>query len=502
MSVQKENTKSLTDHSLSGFSWLAGRTVVTRIVQYGGQIVLAWLLEPKAFGLIGMAYSIQAFATLVQQSGIDKVLVAKQDEFDELANPGFWGALATGLVAGGLMFVSAPIAADMLNSPGLTEIILILAIATPFKALWLVPQSRLSIDLRFDIKAFIDAGAIVLQMALTIVLAMQGFGAQSFVLPLLLVNPLIAAVLYALTRPPLRWTPEFTKWPGIAKASGLLILAAVFNKAVFQGDYLILGAVYPEDTVGLYYMAFALSVQPIMLLANNVTNTLFPILSTLKDEWRRQRDAFVRAARVATVITVPASFFIAATAEPIVKLFLDSEWIEVVPILQVLAIGMALRVLEGMTYAFLNAQKRFRTIAGLALVRCILFFGLAVASVSFGVEWFAMGVAVAYFADSLLQIHVSLRFSWRSVQSVLRIIGLPMISSACAAVLSFLFHKHVVIDTWLWNLASILVGGVIFLAVVLGATAIFDSALWSELKLVTSKILQKARISRTAEAEA
>jgi PST family polysaccharide transporter len=169
--AESEKDKSLTDYSLSGFSWLAGRTVITRVVQYGGQIVLAWLLEPKAFGLIGMAYSIQAFATLVQQSGIDKVLVAKQDHFEELANPGFWGALATGLAAAGLMALSAPIAADMLNSPDLTELLLILAVATPFKTLWLVPQSRLSIDVRFDLKTIVNTGATIAQMGLAIILA-------------------------------------------------------------------------------------------------------------------------------------------------------------------------------------------------------------------------------------------------------------------------------------------------------------------------------------------
>ena len=52
-----EKEKSLTDHSLGGFSWLAARTVVTRLVQYGGQIVLAWPLEPKAFEPIGMVNS-------------------------------------------------------------------------------------------------------------------------------------------------------------------------------------------------------------------------------------------------------------------------------------------------------------------------------------------------------------------------------------------------------------------------------------------------------------
>jgi len=486
-----EKEKSLTDHSLSGFSWLAGRTVVTRLVQYGGQIVLAWILAPSAFGLIGMAYAIQEFAMLVQQSGIDKVLVARQDEFDELANPGFWGALATGVVAGGLMFVLAPIAADMLNSPGLTELILILAIATPFKALWLVPQAALSIDLRFDLIAIVNTGAIVLQMGLTIVLATQGFGAQSFVLPALVVNPLIAVVLYGLTRPPLHWTPEFRKWPGIAKASGLLILATVFSKGVFQGDYLVLGAFYTEETVGIYYMAFALSVQSIMLLANNVTSTLFPILSKLKEQANRQRVAFLRAARVATLVVVPVSFLIAATAEPVIRLLLDEKWVEAIPIIQILSIGMVLRVLDGMAYAHLNAKGEFGRIATVAGARCLLFFTLILSTVSLGVKWFAGGVAVAYFLSSILYTLCNLGFTAQSVRDVAHITVIPVVASVSAFCVSLL-SQHYIPETFLWNVSSVLGSSCIFLIVVLITTYAFDATLWKEITKLGSRVKEIA----------
>jgi O-antigen/teichoic acid export membrane protein len=336
-------------------------------------------------------------------------------------------------------------------------------------------------------------------MVLTIALATQGFGAQSFVLPALLVNPLIAGVLYALTRPPLRWTPEFGKWPGIAKASGFLILAAVFNKVVFQGDYLVLGAVYPEDVVGVYYIAFALSVQPIMLLANNVTNTLFPVLSRLKGDWGRQRKALIRAARVATLVTAPVSVFIATTAEPLVKLFLSADWVAAIPILQILALGMMLRVLEGMTYAFLNAQERFQTIAGLSLLRSVLFFGLAVTAVSFSVKWFAVGVAIAYLLDSIVQIHVALRFSWETLRNVVQIIGLPVVSSLSAGLVGLWFYQLGPPSMQVWNLVSILGIGIIFLVFVLGTTAMLDSSLWAELKHVKSKVYRKLGDGETAE---
>jgi PST family polysaccharide transporter len=298
----------------------------------------------------------------------------------------------------------------------------------------------------------------------------------------------------------LHWSPEFSKWPQIAKASALLLLAAIFNKVVFQGDYLILGAVYPEDVVGVYYMAFALSVQPIMLLANNVTGTLFPILSRIKEERERQRDAFIRAARIATLFTVPVSICMAVIAEPLINLLLDAEWRTATPILQFLALGMTLRILEGMTYALLNAQERFHTIALLALVRCIVFVGLAVTLVHWGVEWFAIGIAIAYFIDSLIQIQTALRWSWDSVRSIVRIIGLPILSSSLAAIATIGLYALEWPDTLLWNALAILVAGIIFLVFTVGMTVVFDRSLWAEMKQLKSNVLGRGMTSKTVEA--
>ena len=315
--------KTLTDHSVGGFSWLAGQTILIRVVRYGSQIALAWLLEPSAFGVVGMALAIQAFVSLVQDSGIDKVLVADQARFEQFANPGFWISLTTGLLAALLLLLSIPLADRLLDSAQLSSLLLILVLAAPFKALWLIPNSKLKVDLRFDLIAAINIFAAILETVGAVSLALYGFGALSFVLPYLLVNPLIAAILFGITKLPLRFNPEFSKWPTLAKASGLLMITAVLHTIVTRGDYLIVGAVYSEQKVGIYYLAFALSVQSIMLIAKNVTNTLFPILSKLRNDTKRQYGAFIRTTRLAVFITTPITFLIAATAEPIVGLVLD-----------------------------------------------------------------------------------------------------------------------------------------------------------------------------------
>src|SRR4051812_37310450 len=94
----EEAAPALPRGSLRAFSWMLTQTLATRLVMFVGQVILARLLTPAEYGVIGLAYSVQAFALLLQNKGVGNILVAKQTEFGRLANPAFWFSLAIGSV--------------------------------------------------------------------------------------------------------------------------------------------------------------------------------------------------------------------------------------------------------------------------------------------------------------------------------------------------------------------------------------------------------------------
>src|SRR5687767_7719447 len=103
-----------------------------------GQVILARLLLPEAWGMIGMAYSVTAFAGLIQQAGIREILIQRQSHFGRWANPAFWMSLTLGCLGALVMVILAPVAAWMYEDSRLIWLILILAISAPFSGLDIV----------------------------------------------------------------------------------------------------------------------------------------------------------------------------------------------------------------------------------------------------------------------------------------------------------------------------------------------------------------------------
>jgi lipopolysaccharide exporter len=489
---------SLTQQSVQGFLWLFSQTVITRVVNFVGQLTLAWLLEPSAFGLIALATSIQAFTTLAQQNGLNQILVARQSEYTMLANPAFWYSLVTGLVAAIVMVISAPVASRAFGHPELFGLTLIMAVAAPFDATRAVPAAKLAIDLRFGASAVANTGSMVISMLLTVALARLGFGVYSFVLPLLVVTPATTLVFFVLTRPPLRLNPDIHHWRTILGVSGMLLLTTICNRMIQRGDYLLLGAFYGPAQVGIYFMAYSLSVQTVMLFSNSLGGVLFPTLSKLQSEPRRQRAAFIRAARMMTLLTMPASVALAVVADPLVRIIFPEKWLPIIPILQVLAIGMALRTLLALADAHIRAANRFGLLLFSAILQASIFFGLAFSGAQFSVWHFTIAVSAAFIVTPVLATVLALGCTWQTLASVLHILSPPLLACLLGfAAIMLTLTILPVIATIQWLVLTVTV--LILAAATLGVTKTLAPDLWSELAAIAQQ-LRRSSILRQISA--
>ncbi len=480
--------------------WMLSRATVTRVAGLATQITLAWLLEPEHFGIIGLAYSIQGFAKIVQTTGLNIFLVTRQDEYNRYANAGFWYSVFTGLAASGIMLLCAPLATRLWNSPELVGMLIVMAMATPFQAMGTVSRARLSIDLKFRTLALFNVSFLVGRMALSVLFAWAGFGAYSFVLPLLIISPLRALTLYLLVRPPIHWRFEFSHWRSIFRLSVLILITAIFGKIVNRGDYLILGAFFENKTVGLYFFAYSLSVQSIMLISKNLTGILFPILSKIQFDPARQRNAFLRASRVLALLAIPVSMLISALADPLVRLIYADKWLSAIPLLQILAVSMAFRASGSIAGSYLNSQKKFRRLLLASIIQCILFFLLTLPAVQIGLREFVIAISLVYIICPIINLLLALGFSKGSLLSLARIFCLPLIASAVAALLYQPVKWAIPPGSPGW-IAEIVIGIGLFASVTLALIWKFDRPMWAELIFLKEKLLTREMFSDNSEME-
>jgi O-antigen/teichoic acid export membrane protein len=423
------------------------QTVGSKIVGMVGQVILAWLIMPYDLGLWGSAAAVVAFAALIQQAGLRETLIHRQRTYHLWANAAFWMSVGLGLVGALVTLALAWPAAALLKESRLVGLLLACAVTMPLMSLDQVAEAKLQIQLRFGLLASVNWLVAVVQLALTVVAAWwlpAGYKAYAFVLP----RPVIAlgrlGILWTAARPPVKWNPQYSRWKYLMGDSATLFTSNFFLMLQWQGDYLTIKRLYPAWVLGIYYQAYNLSIQTMQLFTGNLTGVLFPALSKLQSDPQRQIRAFLDATRLLALVAVPLCLMQMAGADPGVRLFFqDNKWAEAIPVLQVLSIGMAFRVVASPGGSLIQAQGRFRVILITNIINAVLFLSLAVVGALVGREndpnlWWrpatTVGIAVAvYFAFiGPIFLYVAIHPSggrWRDIWGVY---WAPMACSAAA----------------------------------------------------------------------
>ncbi len=349
----------LARRSLGGVAWMIFQTLASKGFGFIGQIILARLLTPHDFGLVGLAYAATAIPNILRQSGVPQILVQKQRTFVRWVTAAFWMEIALGIAAGILMLVAAPYAALAFHAPQLVPIMEVIAPGIAITALFAVPTARLTKDMRFRELALIGLGYNVLAMVLSIVLAAMGWGVYSFVIPLPVVGALRAIALWIAAPTRIGLNPHFRRWPALAGGSSLLMGSVVFQTISRIAEMSCLRAFAPVAVVGDYFFASNLSTQITQVFSTNVAGVLYPALTTMQNESQRQTSAFLRAANLVTLVGMPLCVLESLLAGPLLTLVYGNKWHTAIAPLELLALGAAFMLLMEPALNFLLAQGRF-----------------------------------------------------------------------------------------------------------------------------------------------
>jgi PST family polysaccharide transporter len=341
--------------------YLFAGSTVAKLVSFGAQVVLSYLLSEEDYGVVALAYTITAFIQVIEQAGVGDVLVQRK-RLRTWAIPAFWLAACLGVLSCLLIAATAPIASALYENRQVFWVLLILAPASIPNALAVVPRAQLARELRFRALAAINLVSLTMRLGMTVAFAAIGFGPYSFVAPVPITNVLVAAFLWWWVRPQWSIYPQLAKWRFLIGDSTRILVAELQRAFIDQSDNILLGLFRSVKEVGLYLFGFSFSIQILQLLAFNLMNVLFPAFTKLNDQPQTQYQGFLKAQRILAMVGISACLLQAATAAPLTYLLLDHKWIPSIGVMQILCVGMALRMVAGSSYALLKSQGRFRAI--------------------------------------------------------------------------------------------------------------------------------------------
>jgi O-antigen/teichoic acid export membrane protein len=307
--------------------WMVVASGVAKGLGLASQIVLAWLLSRKEFGIYAIAISLSVLFSVIRDGGLPMVLMHKGRRFDFFAGPVFWMMIGVNTATAGVIATIALPAAHVYHEPELAAVITLFAISVPL----CVPSSILSLRLATQLK-YRELGVIQLISAtirnsLLLFFAWSGFGARSFILPLLVTSVTDAAMLWGVTRfSPWCMAPRFKMWPRLMR-SGQWVLLGTFAIALGNnGAYFVLGKVLSSEVVGTYFFAYQIVVQLGTLLSDNVYRVLFAAFVQMGRDVSRMRAAVLRSLSVMILMGAMASLSIAVIFQPLDQVLWRGKW--------------------------------------------------------------------------------------------------------------------------------------------------------------------------------
>lgn len=370
-----------------GVSWLLLQSLAGKLSGVAGNLVLGWLLVPEAFGLVGLAFSVSIFVSLVSQAGLREVLTQRHRKPHLWVTPGFWLSILTGVTGMALLLGAAPIVARLYGEPELVGLLSVLACTTLMHNLGVAADAQLHGQMRFGLLGAFGVVNVVGKTLLTIALAFLGFGAYSIVVPGFVFATITAIVYWwhAPVRP--TWRLQSRRWKHLVGASVFVFGATGLYTLMTQSGSIFLGIFQTTAAVGLFYFAFALALQPLMILGHAVRRVLLPTLARLNGDRVRQALALERSTRLLMLAVIPLAWFQIALARDFMDAVFPDRWAPAAVVLQMLSLAIPLRTFGWTGGAALQAQARFKTQFMLSVVGVTGAMGVASATAFAGPVW-------------------------------------------------------------------------------------------------------------------
>lgn len=351
---------SLRLRAVSGAKWSGVSTAVTNTLQFITLAILARLLSPSDFGLMGMVIVVIGFARLFADMGISNAIIYRQDATREQLSSLYWINILSGVVIFFVVNGAMPIIKAFYHEPRISKLILISSITfliTPFGQQF---QILLQKELKFDYLAKIEIIRSFTNSMVAITLAILGFGVFSLIWGQLAGNT--TGVLLLIRWGWNNWKPSFHFSQKGLKGYIRFGLYQMGEKAVnyFNSnlDYLLIGSMLGAEPLGYYTLAYNLVLRPLQKINPVITNVAFPVFSKIQNDIERLKRGYLKILQLLSTVNFPLMAGLAVVAPVAVPVIFGEQWIPSVILIQILTVVGLLRSMGNPVGSLLLARGK------------------------------------------------------------------------------------------------------------------------------------------------
>lgn len=395
---------SLKQRTITGILWSSIDNLSNQGLLFLIGIILARLLTPEEYGLIGMITIFIAISGSFVNSGFSQALIRKKSCTDADLSTVFYFNIIAGTLFFGILLITAPSISKFFNEPQLTNLVRVLGLVLIIDALTIIQRTTLIKRIDFKLQTKITIISTVCSGTVGITMAYSGFGVWSLVVKALIQSTMSSLLLWFWNK----WRPML-----IFSKKSFTELFSFGYKLLFSGlidtfyrniYYVVIGKYFSAQELGFYTKADHFSNLPSKNINTIIARVSYPVLAQLQDDPLKLKGGYKKIIKHTMFITFILMAGLAAVAEPMIISLIGEKWRPSVVYLQLLCFVGALYPLNAINLNMLNVQGRSDLFLKLEIIKKTLAVPVIVIGIVWGVKVMILGMwfntIVAYFINS------------------------------------------------------------------------------------------------------
>ena len=458
--------EALKKASVRGAAINLGSQALRFLLQFGYQIALARLLDPRDFGLVALSAPIIAFVQLFSDLGLSQATI-QRDRIDQgQLSFAFWLNVAAGAILAIATVSLSPLVGWFYGDPRVVALTMVSGSLFLVGGVYTQHLAILNRGMRFRALAFIDLTAFCVASVVALGAAWLGAGYWAIVTHQVVTSLMSMALAWSVTR----WLPSRpSRVEGareMLRFGGNLTGFNLVNFFARNLDNVLIGRFNGEVSLGLYDRAYKLLLLPLNQITTPLARVALPLLAKLRGDEIGYTNAFLRLLEAMLVATYPGVLFAFVDSHELIRAALGAKWLGVAPIFSILAVGALIApISNAMGWLFIT-QDRTREMRNQGIATT----AIAITSFIVGLPWGPQGVAFCYVATGAAWAPVTWWIATRrgpvSPRTLVRALT-PYLTGVLVTVLALTAATHVLPQGLSGLTASLVLAYAVFLAVLL-----------------------------------
>ncbi|MBZ4042532.1 lipopolysaccharide biosynthesis protein [Flavobacterium hibisci] len=386
---------SLKETATKGIIWSAIDKFAVQFGQFVVSVILARILVPDDFGLIGMLAIFIALSQTFIESGLGTGLIQRQERKDIDFSTLFVFNLAVSSFFYLLLFFSTPLIVSFFKQPQLTDLTRVLGLTLFFNAFGIVQRTKLTIAIDFKSIAKSNVTGMITGGLCGVIAAVNGYGVWSLVIQTLIGSFATSLSLWFLSK----WNPSvaFSKksFKSLFRYGSKLLIAGLYAQVLNNLYNISLGKFYTTATLGYYTRAKSFADISAGTIVSVLQQAAFPILTSVQHDKEKLVSIYRKMIRMSAFLIIPVITLIALLAKPIVILLLTDKWVSLIPLLQWMVFARIFFPMSVLNMSLLNAIGRSDLFLKVDLSKLPLTILAMVITIPLGVKAMIIGHVIA-----------------------------------------------------------------------------------------------------------